>query len=109
MKKYVLGMLSIIYSVNAFSADGWTGSSAVTAVDSLSGSSASFVSKVFVSLEGYSNPNCSNNRIALFATDAGKFDQMFSMVLSAMHSRAKVDFYIPDTTNCDSNRVIIKK
>lgn len=109
MSRYLVSVVLILFSLNVFSAEGWSGSNTVVAIDSLPGSSPSFTNKVFVSLEGYSNPSCSNNRIAVYATDTNKFDQMFSMVLSAMHSGSKINFYFPDTSTCDSNRIIITK
>jgi hypothetical protein len=102
-KVFIFGVLSLPLSV--FSADGWMENSyKVNIIDSVAAENYAYLT-----LEGYTNTACSNNRIALNHPSKAKFDQMFSMVLSAFHSGAKIKFYFSDTSNCNSNRILLVK
>jgi hypothetical protein len=102
-KFFILGVLGLPLSV--FSAEGWMPNGyEVSVIDSVVADNFTYLT-----LEGYTNPACNNNRIALNHSSKAKFDQMFSMVLSAFHSGAKIKFYFPDTSNCNSTRILLIK
>jgi|GEM_PF-5013254 len=102
--KKLLGVSLISFSMSAFSADTWTAAYEISVVDSVVANNY-----VYLTLDGYSNSACSNHRISLTHPEKAKFDQMFSMVLSAFHSGTKVRFYFPDNSNCDSYRILLVK
>jgi hypothetical protein len=102
-KVFLFWVLNLPFAV--LSADGWTTSSYnISIIDSVAAENYAYLT-----LENYVNSACSNNRIALNHPNKAKFDQMFSMVLSAFHSGKKVKFYFSDTSNCNANRILLIK
>ena len=105
MNKRILTAIVIsAFSANSYADEGWSGYKKISEIDSLT-----YDNKVFVSLENYENSNCSNNRVLLTASSQKQFDQMFSLVMGAFYAGSKVTFYYSDTSNCESNRVKVKK
>ncbi len=108
MKKFKILLLALtaISSVNVAAAEqGWTGPHLVKLVDSATASK----NHSLVTLEGYSNGICSSDRIFLSIEDDQKFNQLFSMLLGAFHSGKKVDFYLPNSSDCTSTRLAVLK
>jgi len=104
LRGIIFGVLSIIsFSVSAV--DGWSVDSyQVKLIDTVQAENFAYLT-----LENYTNANCSVNRIALTHTSKNKFDNMFSLALSAFHSGAKLRFYFPDVLSCSSTRIQLVK
>ena len=101
----IMSVLALGISMSASSADAWTSKGYnISAIDS-----SAAENHAYITLEGYTNPSCNLNRIVLTDSSEDKFNQMFSMVLSAFHSGTKVKFYFSDTSNCNSNRIQLIK
>ena len=105
LKTYLL-TIAVFYSANILAAEqGWTGPHHIKLVDSATTSK----NNALISLEGYSNSTCSSNRIFLAIADDQKFNQLFSMMLGAFHAGKKVDFYLPNSSDCTSTRLAVIK
>jgi hypothetical protein len=101
----IMGVCALCLSTSAFSLDAWMSQGyKIAIIDSLAADNS-----VYLTLEGYVNESCSNNRVLLNHPDDRKFDKIFSLVLSAMHSGSGVKFYFSDTSNCNSNRIQLIK
>jgi len=96
----VIAFLLIGTSKNAYSEQGWTSYSEIEVLDSLPSER-----NTFITLKGYSNSICSANRIMLTSATDTKFNQLFSIVLSAFHAGAKVSFLLSNDNDCVANRV----
>ncbi len=105
MKKGILLIFfAMLSSQTLAAAQGWTTSKEILSIDSLPAENSAYISLV-----DYTNPVCSSNRVKLVSESPAHFDKMFSMVLSAFHSGAKINFYLYNGSNCDSNRVVLSK
>lgn len=104
--KIVIWTIAALNSANILAAEqGWTGPHHIKLVDSATSSK----NNALISLEGYSNGVCSNNRVFLSIADDQKFNQLFSMMLGAFHSGKQVDFYLPNSSDCTSTRLAVIK
>lgn len=105
MKRSIYGtLIGMLISANVSAVEGWSAYHKISAIDSLS-----MDKKAYLSLENFTNANCSQNRILLTSHDDRHYDQMFSMILSAFHAGSEVKFYFPSLDNCDSTRILIRK
>lgn len=105
MKKSICGMvIGMLLSTSVSAIEGWSAYYKISAIDSLS-----MDKKAYLSLENFTNANCSHNRILLTSHDDRHYDQMFSMILSAFHAGSEVKFYFPSLDSCDSTRILIRK
>ena len=94
---------AIIFLTSATSALAeWTTSHKVSIIDSLTAGNESFIT-----LSGYQNVNCDENRIHLKTTNTQNYSEMISLVVSAFHANTDVKFLINSV--CQADRVMLVK
>jgi len=101
---YVLVL--VVASVSAARADIlYTGAYTVGVIDNLQNQNTAFIT-----LNGYENTVCDENRILIETTSSEEFKKMLAIVLGAFHTSAKVNFLIDTSSNCRArDRVLLSK
>ena len=100
--KYAVGLIMSLLATTSLAYQ-ITGSSKITEIDSLN-------SNLFwVSLEGYSNASCDQNRILLDKDSLGAdyYEELIALLLSAFYAEKSVQLAVSDS--CRADRVIIRK
>ncbi len=95
---------ALLISNAVYAEQGWSGYHTIDVIDSLPSERAAFIS-----LNNYTNSICSGHRILLEGATDSKFNQLFSMVLSAFHSGARVNFLLGNDNDCKTHRVLLAK
>ncbi len=107
MKTILVGVVFVaivLLGGQSFAAIFWTNWLPVGEVDSLNGEGA------FITLSGYVNATCDQNRIYFKDDDLGNYRESIAILLSALHSGAEVRLEINDSNgSCLSDRVMIRK
>lgn len=65
--------------------------------------------KKFVSLEGYFNAACDENRILFDVADAAHRNEVYAALLGALYAQVKVEIYVHDSSGgqCRANRLVV--
>ena len=93
----------VIFTSNlAFAVNGWSQPHMVKLIDSLTSENESYIT-----LDGFSDPACNNNRIHLTSSNSEHYNEMMSLVLSAFHANSKINIYL--SSSCKGVRVMLSK
>ncbi|TQV70669.1 hypothetical protein FKG94_20265 [Exilibacterium tricleocarpae] len=98
--KVIVATTIFLVSSNALSVNGWSGPHKVQMIDTLDVAQGY---KSYITLEGFVNPGCNENRILLQSSDPDHYKEMSALILAAFHAGTKVDIYL--SSSCGGQRV----
>ena len=102
MKKFLTGVCLVMALGTTTAHAAWTGRHQVKVIDSL------VPTMKFVTLDGYVNPACDENRIIVRFADPQYYKEVFAMLLSAFLAGYSVEVLISETSgNCFAERVLV--
>lgn len=103
--KAVLAVTAVLVATSGAPAMAdWIGPLPITAVDTLAPGIK------YVTLQGYANALCDENRILLDISDAEYRKEVFATVLSAFHAGARVSISMSASAGqCRGNRVVVSR
>lgn len=95
--------LTLFLFTNTAQAQQWTGSRQVTLIDSLT------VGQKFITLAGFTNASCDENRIFVAEPNIEYQKELFTMLLSAFLSGKSVNiFYAVSGGQCRAARILLQ-
>ena len=102
LSNILLTISALLVSANSLAVNEWSNPYNVKKIDTLTtGNNA------FITLDGFSDPECNNNRIHLTSSDSEHFKEMMSLILSAFHANSKINIFT--NSSCEGIRVELSK
>lgn len=98
IKRHIAGALALTLAASTAHAD-FTPKLTITTLD------APVPGATYITLDGYSNTACDNNRMLLNTTNADYYKQMLAMILSAFHAGTPVTFEF----NVSGNQCVVTR